>query len=372
MKDIDFAIERGFRLFENELRYFHFFMIQVKLPMNALPDGNYIFVLNNHEKKLIYQRKIIIDSVNQRIITVNSHEDPLVQADSSYMICFQLWDDTFNHFPAEPLFMSLLNADNEYAVLSDINVGNLKEIFANVPAKMSILKEYCIYSLKECVFRLHMGSENGEYSEKEYCLKAGELFDFKPYLNYSYLGLQCSYESEVPEIEEKHIVLGQKGMTLSCEYRHDNISYHALLPFSKIYQTLYLSSQEKKKLVPETLNQLQKEYAFVKEDNWEYLTNIEDLLNYYKRHTIHFFESSPEFLVSQYRHFPTYGLQKVVSPILKGHKHIDLEVCQDCSHASKCMQIVPSGLSPLVFRKNIALENSSECAIFQLIEDKVS
>lgn len=363
MKTVDFAIERGFRLFRNEIATFHFFMIQIQINKLLVPDSNYIFNLFNNDK-LIYNREIIIDSKNTRILTPNSHEDPLVQNNDNYMICFQLWDGDISQFECENVFFNLINHE-KVVIFPLTHIGNLAQIFKYHFKKYSFLTEnYEIYSDKDCVFRIHLGDENGLYSEVESFLKKGQLFNFKSYLNNPYVGLQCSYENDVPEIEEKHIVIGQKSMVLSGEYRENNVSYKALLPFDSKYQILYS---------PDEI--LVSNFTLIKKEKWTEINSIESLLNYYKDKEIKFFESNINFLSHQYKSFSTYGLNKIFTPINKVQKlkkyHIDLDICKTCPLNAKCVQIVPSELSPLVFKKNLLIENNEECEIFNLIERKI-
>lgn len=363
LKNIDFAIERGFRLFQNGVENFHFFMIQIKINKNIIPDGSYLFLLKNKESHIIYKKDIVIDSFKKRIITPYSHEDPLVEDENHYMICFQLEESEIKNLNEE-LFLYFQNKD-EKELIEPTKMPNLQEIFQYHFKKYSnIVDDYNITTVKDCVLRLHLGDENGKYKEEEYFLKKGDKFSFQKYLTYPYLGVQCSYENESPEIEEKHILIGQKAMTLSCVY-YNNFFYEALLPFNNKYQTLYYENDIEGNLVSSSFFRILKE-------SWNKVKNIEELINFYKNKKINFFEIDINFLLPQYKNKLTYGLNKVVKLQEKEYNpknfHIDLDTCKNCELSSKCIQIIPSNMSAELFRKNLYLENRKDCEIYQLIK----
>lgn len=367
LKDIDFAIEKGFRLFENGIQPFHFFMIQVRVKKMSMPDGQYTFILKTHNK-FIYSRTILIDSTHQRIVTPNSHEDPLVQANDDYLLCFQLWDKDIEQILDKnetEYLIDLMDDKTLKKPLNNIAVGNLNIIFSSLFVQHShLINDYILQTDKACKFRLHLGQENGQYHEEEYDLKAGETFNFQSYLHYPYVGLQCSYEKEVPEVEEKHIVIGQKGMILSGEYHDKNSIYKALMPFNHKYQILYVHTERKE------TNTKEKEFAQIKYEVWTEVQTLTELLNFYKNKNISFFEMDKNFLIPCYKKEKTYGLLKVVTNKIAKKHHIDLPVCSQCPYTAKCMQIVPSGLSQDLFKHNLLLEISKDCEIYQLIQKK--
>lgn len=396
MKDIDFAVEKGFRLFEDGISFFHFFMIQARVAVNSLPDAQYRFTLREQgTKKEVFTIDIIIDSIHQRILTPGSHEDPLVcdEDKENYLICLQLPQEKLEQFKNTILEVALFSSQNNQEILPYTILPDLNQAFLQYTQKhfSHLAEAYTIQTDKACVFRLHLGDEQGHYQEKEWSLKAGETFYFKDYIkDYPYIGLQCSYENEMPEIEEKHIVIGQKGMTLSGNYwfvpenkemannkdMHNNVNnndvdkpllFHALLPFDKNYQILYYNTSESN--LPEDKG----EYALCKKESWIITNSIKEVVDYYKEKTVHFFESDIEFLEPQYRQHQTYGVAKNITDIKKKHKsvfHLDLPVCRNCVHNHKCIQIVPSGLSDRLYKENLSIEETIECRIYQLIEQK--
>jgi hypothetical protein len=365
MKEVDFAIEKGFRYFKDKITYFNFYMIQLQIDKNKVKDGMYSFKLLSDT--ITYEKSIIIDSIKMRIITPDSHEDPLVESNEKYMLCFQLWDDDFKEIitkkNSEIFYMEFVN-ENSILFSEKIN-GNLKDLFKKAINNFSKFKDkYTIYSEKDCVFRLHLGDNKANYQEKEWFLKANENFNFKEYLTYPYVGLQCSYEGENPEIEEKHIVIGQKGMTLSGEYLDGEDKYEALLPFNNLYQILYSNKNIAQDIIDK--------YAFFIKEDWLVVNSIDDLITFYmKEKYIKFFESSLNFLENQYRTKKTYGINKVIAKSILGKCHLDLNLCTNCKYNSKCIQIVPSGISPLLFKRNILLDEEKNCSIYKLIDTAI-
>lgn len=369
MKKIDFAIERGFRLFENEINFFHFYMIQIKIEKAQIKDKNYEFQLFNENSEIVYSRRIIIDKEKNRIITPFSHEDPLVSDNKNYMICFQLWDSAFYNIKGNHFLVKFKEGDN--LILAEPIVFDLKALFKQPDEKISQIEDtYFIKSNEGCIFRFHLGDENGNYSEKEFKLNADQKISFKEYLQFPYLGLQCSYENKSPELEEKHIVIGQKGMTLSGDYLSKNKKiYSPLLPFKKEYKTLYIENDDKLENISR-LENFKKDYAIIKEDHWHEINSIESLLDFNQEKTIHFYEIDANFIENQYKLKNTYGLNKTYTTKESKKHHIDLELCQTCQFRSLCMELVPSGLSHDLFKENIFKDEQNECRIYQLIKNK--
>ena len=366
LKNIDFAIERGFRLFQKGIENFHFFMIQIKINKLLVPAGEYLFLLKDRSLNIVYQKRIRVDNIKKRIITPQSHEDPLVEDENCYMICFQLEEKEINNFNE----ILCLHFQNEYKkdLIEPERLPNLKNVFDYHFNKYSnVIEDYYLISKKDCILRLHLGGEDGSYNEKEYILKAEEKFNFKPFLSYPYLGVQCSYENESPEIEEKHIIVGQKAMTISGVY-FKNYYYEALLPFNRKYQILYYEDSNK-------LDNESNLFFTKKNELWTEVNNINELINFYDEKQINFFEIDINFILPQYKKKLTYGLNKVIKLQKEEYKpkkfHTDLEICKNCNYASKCIQIVPSNLSSELFRENLYLEEKNECKIYQLIQKKL-
>lgn len=376
MENIDFSIERGFRSFEYDdnyknLIFYNFYVIQISLSKSTFIDGVYNFeLINNKNNELIFKRTIDVNSNKKIVITPGSHEDPLIESNTHIMLCFQLWDNDIKNimnqlekktFPNS--FLSndvsvVLKKDNK--IIKNINIDNLYKYFEHDFIKRSsIINDYFITSTEDCIFRIHLGYEDGNYEEIEHFLKKGEKFDFSQYLINPYVGLQCSYEYENIEVEEKHIVIGLKSMTLSGVYDDGIEKHYALLPFESKYQILFS---------PKEYINTNNNYAFIKKEQWNEVNNIKDLIRFYKDKEIKFFESSFDFLESQYRNKSTYGLNKVFSTIKHNNnnkKHIDLEVCKGCEKKTKCIQIVPSNLSYQLFKENLYINSKKGCIIYK-------
>lgn len=344
---VNFAIEKGFRLLKEQTLFFHFFMIQFRLDKAIIPDGSYRFYLKNNKNDLIYKKEIFINSKKNCIITHGSHEDPLVQTDNEYLICFQIDSDLLPNLEKNLLTYLSDNKDN---IIASVNLPDLSSIYAKYKQNhySEIINQQYILSKKDCILTLHLGDENANYHEETFFLKADNLFDFGNYIEkYCYLGVQCSYENELPEIEEKHIVIGQKGIFLSGVAHINGKKIMPPIDFQEYYQ----------KNIP--LNDLTK------------VNSIKDLITYYQQSNTSpkFFESQVPFLLTAYLKYSTYnqdGLYSDALPPLKAHT--ELEVCQQCPKAAYCLQVIPSGLSSSLFRKNIVLEEHKNCEIYKLLD----
>lgn len=371
MKNIDFAIERGFRLFENEVNFFHFYMIQIKIEKLKIVEKNYEFQLLNENSEIVYSRKIIIDKNKNRIITPQSHEDPLVFDKDFYMICFQLWDNAFYNLKGNQFSMIFRNEYN--VIINETIPFDLKELFKNPDEKISNIESvYFLTTNEDCIFRFHLGDEIGNYSEQEMKLEAGQKIYFKNYLEHPYLGLQCSYENKIPELEEKHIIIGQKGMTLSGDYySKENILYSPLLPFKNEYKILYIEDSSDL-LISKEMQELEKKYPVIKKEKWNKINTIKELIDFNQSKPIFFYEIDANFIENQYKLKNTYGLNKTYTSKDSKKHHIDLELCQNCKVRSLCMELIPSGLSHDLFKENLFKEEVEECKIYQFIREKKS
>jgi hypothetical protein len=345
MSNITFSLEKGFRVFKEETNFFHFFMVQFEIDASKIIDGDYTFKVLN--KNIGQQTKdIYIDTKKQRIITYNSHEDPLVYENGKYYICFQIEIDLLKKLEGDSI-ISLFN--NKTNIIAETNVLNLNEkYFKYDGTHYSYLIDNTIVSKKECFLTLHLGDKNGEYSEERFPFKANEAFDFSEYIKkYEYIGLQCSYEDEDPEIEEKHIIVGQKG----------------------IYLSGYLKLENGEKLEPPLFfkEEYQKEYSI---KDFKSINSIEQLLEFYSalNKKPRYFESTLNFLLSGYLNQRTYNQDGLYSdkPISKKNQFV-LEVCKNCDKNYKCIQVVPSGLSQELFKQNLFLENHSDCNVYTKI-----
>jgi len=353
MSNIIFSVEKGFRFFENGISFFHFFMVQFGVPKELIGNKDYYFSLVDENNQEIYSKDIFIDLDGYRIVTPNSHEDPLVEDDKNYHICFQIDSEILSKLnkPCNVLFYERINTILK--LISSSHVGILSDIYNRYKTEhySEIINKHQLVSKKDCPLTLHLGDKDGNYSEQYYNIKAGEIFDFKEYIqDFEYIGVQCSYENEIPEIEEKHIIVGQKGIYLSGYFYEDesdiNSKIFPPLPFMEHYQKNY------------------SKLSFFK------VNSISDLIQYYELKGIRpkYFESNLNFLLPTYLKVSTYNQDKVYSDKKPQKKHHFLSgLCQNCPFNSRCIQVVPSGLSAELFKKNIMLEDHTECRIFNLL-----
>lgn len=340
---ITFSLEKGFRIFDQNINFFHFFMVQFSISKKEITSGNYTFSLNNHF--FSYNTEIIIDLNKDRVVTLNSHEDPLVYDSYNYYICFQIEEPILKKLDGLST-IQLIHNNNSIATTTIKDLAKLAQKYDGT--HYSKLNNTHITTNKNCTLTLHLGNTNGEYREETLDFKANTEFNFKDYLKlYEYIGLQCSYEDEIPEIEEKHIVIGQKGIFLSGFLKIDGKKITCPLPFKEEYQKEYDSS------------------------DFICINKINELINYYNEtnKTPRYFESTINFLLPTYISSDTYNQDGIYSTnkIDKKHQFL-LEPCKQCKHNFKCLQAVPSGLSSQLFKKNVAISNPTECEVFRLFE----
>lgn len=348
--DIIFSVEKGFRFFQDGISFFHFFMIQFGVSKKLIGDKSYYFSLVNENSEEVYSKEIFIDLLKHRIVTPNSHEDPLVEDENNYHICFQIDSELLSSLtnPCKALFYE--KTENSLILISSSEIFILADIYNRYKTQhySKIVNHHQLISKKDCPLTLHLGDSDGNYSEQYYQIKSGEVFDFKQYIqDFEYIGVQCSYENEIPEIEEKHIIVGQKGIYLSGYFYDGETKITPPLPFVEHYQKKYEPS------------------IFTKVDS------ISELIGHYQSKNIKpkYFESSLYFLLPTYLKDTTYNQDKLYSNKKPQKKHHFLsETCKNCPQNFKCIQVVPSGLSAELFKNNITLENHIDCEIFKIID----
>ncbi len=320
-------------------------MVQFEIDESKIKNGDYSFeITNKHIGNQV--KKIHIDTIKNRIITYGSHEDPLVFDNKKYYICFQIEIDLLKKLKGEST-ISLYSS--KHSLIAETNVVDLNEKYLKYDeTHYSYLVDNKITTKKECFLTLHLGNKNGDYSEERFSFKANDFFDFSEYIkNYEYIGLQCSYEDEDPEIEEKHIIVGQKGIFLS--------GYLKLANGTIVEPPLFFKQE------------YQKEYLL---KDFKLISSIDELLLFYSLNNKNprYFESTLNFLLDGYLNQKTYNQDGLYSdkPISKKN-HFVLEVCKNCDKNYKCLQVIPSGLSQELFKHNIYLENNLDCKIYTKI-----
>lgn len=346
-KTISFSVEKGFRYLNLGISFFHFFMIQFRIKKKNINNGLYCFSLINDQNEIVFSKEIIINLEKKIITTPNSHEDPLIESDKYYFLCFQINSEIISTLTQELKVVFVCIEPNKKLIYSFI-VQPLSHIYEKYKTLhySFILDDTKIKSVKDCTLTLHLGDINGKYHEENFIFLANTEFNFSQYINnYSYIGVQCSYEQENPEIEEKHIIIGQKGIFLSGYFYENNLKINSIIPFQEKYQQKYDITK------------------------FKLIKNIEELIQYYKLNKLvpKYFESTLLFLLPEYKKTITYNqdyLYSNKSPSIKNQ--FALKVCKNCSKNYKCLQIVPSGLSHELFRRNITLENEKTCSIYQI------
>lgn len=369
MNNFDFAIERVFRFFQEEERSFECYVVQIAIEKNQIKNGYYSFeIIDNVTGNNIYEIELLFNVSEMKVTEHNSHEDPLIETNEHYLVCLQLSSDLIKKLNKD---VTVSFKDKYNNILASQTINNLNFIFSHVDLNKTyshIVKDYYLVTDKDCLFRIHVGNRNGNYHEEEIILKANEEFYFKEYLiDNSYIGLQCSYENEITELEEKYIIIGQKGIINSHDILVGKEIYEPLLPFISKYKVLMtdlntLDIQENIKM----------QYVSVIDTKPKEVKTILELLEYLNDKEIKFFETNIEFVKNQYKIKRTYGLQNTYNADQNKIMHIDTDLCRECKYNSKCVQVVPSGLSYKLLKQNISLECPEDCKIFKFINNKLS
>lgn len=347
------SIEKVFRFFDNQLMIDYCFLtLEFRVEKNLILNGGFksfeFYIEDNKEK--IVSKKFLLDTEKNKIITPNSHEDPLTYNEDYYFLWFDLRETTMRNISEKiNVFLSGIK-ENQEIIIQNFQFENLKKIYEEslVENKTKIdIKNFRIFSKENATLNLHLGDEQAQYVEKEFEFKKEQkYFNFKELLEkYSYIGVQFSFNEKFPEIEEKYILVGQKGIKYSGYFVEDGIKFRANLPF---------------------LENFQKEYQ---KNEFICINSITDLIDFYKKNNKkpYFFESNLSFLLPYYKN--TFNQDKIYSNKKDANKkHFDLEICRKCSKNYKCIQAVPSGLTYELFKKNIVLYRQEDCEIYKLID----
>lgn len=343
MKNFNLAIEKGKRYFENEIISFYFIATEFIFQKENIVSGQYKFEFISNNKKF-FEQKLYIDVSLKKVTVENSHEDPLIESDNNFFICGQLTADLINETYQE--IDCLFYFEDKLLRKQTLNANNLKELFL-LNSWNSYVKDYEVGTHQNCTIRVHLGKSDASYYEEEYELKENELFNFKKYLEtHEYVAVQCSYEKEF-DLEEKHVFKGIKGIFNSAYYLN-NEEFVPLFPFSK-------------------------KYTQIKNENWLKINNLKELLEYYDNNQEDInklFEMDENFIIPYYKSYKTTAIGKLYSDLLPKKYHIESDFCKECDKRSECMQLVPSGLSEIIFKKNLMVESFKNCSINKLIKSK--
>lgn len=344
MKTFNLAIEKGKRyLKDNNILSFYFIATEFIFKKEDIVSGNYHFEFKNNNN-VFFKQKLTININNKKVFVENSHEDPLTESDSHFFICGQLTQDLIK--PHYENIDCLFYYENNLIRKQSLSAKQIKALFLLHNWNSQVHDKHII-STEDCIIRVHLGKSNATYEEEDYLLEKGQTFDFSKYLlNYEYVAVQCSYEEDF-DIEEKHVLKGIKGIWNS-HYYFDKEFYIPMIPFSQQYT--------------DTLT-----------TGWLDINSIKELLDYYKANPEDInktFEMDDKFLVTFYKLHKTSAIGNIYSSKMSKIFHIDSDLCEQCNTRSKCMQLVPSGMSELLFKKNLMVENFKNCSINKIIKNK--
>lgn len=310
----------------------------------SVGSKNCRLVLTDQDKKdIFFDSFLIIDSKTGSVKNKNSHEDPLIEDSGNYLVCFQV--------PLEIIKFKKLNAviyADEMPIF-DYQIGDniISEVSDKNLSSIDFSKNE-VSSKEECELTLHLTDLDGNYKErviKNY--KHEEPFNFSHLIGkYNYIGIQFSYSSNLVETEEKYILVGQKSMKFS-QLIQTNVNKY-------IYPVIYNNSQ----FLPKSDGKEFKE-----------VFNINNLIHLLEIEKPYLFDISFDYIKQSYLTHCTYNQNKMFSSKAPNNirTHMNLAVCKNCELKSYCLQVVPSGLTEELFKKNIGIDNASSCKIYKII-----
>ena len=339
MHKISLSIENCLRWLEKEIVKTSFLTFQIPIPENSLSAD--FLKAKVYALDAIWEQTLQVNS--DKVIFIDSHEDPILKRDGFIFLNLHLEVSLFYNKPKE----IILEITQNSLLIHRESLFNLPydRLFNQLYSK---IEGFNILSKKDCNLTLHLGDSQAMYHEEQFELKNNVPFNFQSYIkDYSYVGVQCSYDQDSPEIEEKHILKGQKGVYETAIYKK---TYYSCLPCSEKFLNHYGANNTQ----------------------FKEINSIDELITYYHSNQPHSFYMDYHFLINHYQSHLTYSQNNIFSSKpLKGKIHLDNMVCQQCSKKSACMQAVPSGLSYDLFKLNIALNDPEECSIYNLLNNIV-
>lgn len=342
MKKFNLAIEKGKRYFENETVCFYFLATEFIFKKEEIISGHYQFIFTNNNEPFFIQN-LTIDVDSRKVIIEKSHEDPLIESEDYFFICGQLTSDLIKE-EYQQIQCSFLR-DNHLIQTQTLNSQQLQPLFL-LNQWNSHVEEYKVKTSQDCIVRVHLGKNDASYYEEQFNLEKNQCFDFEKYLpDHEYVAVQCSYETEI-DVEEKHVFKGIKGIYNSCYYQ-DQEQYIPIFPFAK-------------------------KYTQTQQHGWTKISNINDLILYYQNNpseTRKTFEMDEKFILPYYKKSKTSAIGKIYSENSSKICHIESNICEQCYKKSECMQLVPSGLSEKLFKKNLMVESFENCSIYKLMQE---
>lgn len=352
------ALERCTRMRLGRFETSEFRMLQYELKHEDLPSGRYEFSMTDSCGRTT-KKTISVDRLGKRVETEGSHEDPLVETDFGCLLCYQMDEEEYARLPFGDCAVKLVSEFGR-TILERIE-KDVRKRFGNAKEARFSVEGFSARSSENCFLTMHVGGEDGSYSELRFRLPADCEFGFESYLANPYVGIQCSYEKEAPEVEEKFIVVGQKGLRTSGDYLDES---------GRIYESPFESGKEWKTLYasPKAMV-LPKGYARVVREEWVKASSVDELLEYGFGEPC--CEASYVLLAERRAKVETYGVGKVYSTNMGvGRSHAESEFCFGCGMEAKCLQCVPSGLSGAVMKENANKNDFSQCRIRMALAEK--
>jgi len=345
MKKFNIATEKGIRYLEEDNVLFYFIAIEFIFKKEDLKSGNYqiIYKSNNH---VFFKQNLQINVLNKSVKIQNSHEDPLIESEEYFFVCGQLTNSILENNKVNSDIECFFYFNDELLRKETINNEILSYLFSFNDWRSRLINEKEIYTNDKCMVRMHLGKKNKEYKEEEFEVNEKSKISFANYLlDYDYVAVQCSYDVDY-DLEEKHVLKGLKGICNSDYLEENNETYYPIIPFSK-------------------------KYANKSKNNYILINKINDLLKFYEEN-LHYvnltFEMDEKFLLPFYKKYKTTSIGKIYSSLNSKKNHLDGNCCELCNEKSKCLQLVPSGLSESLFRKNLLVENFENCYINKIIK----
>lgn len=344
MKNFNIAIEKGIRYLEHENVLFYFVAVEFIFKKENLQNGNYKIIYKENNK-IFHEQKLKINIDKRKVEVLNSHEDPLIESDEHFFVCGQLTEDILKTNKINNEVQCLFYIDDILLREEFIDKNVLDYLFSFDNWNSKLLDNE-IYTEKDCVVRMHLGKKNKEYKEEEFSLLSNHKISFKKYLElYDYVAVQCSYDIEY-DLEEKHVLKGLKGICNSDYIEEHNITYYPIIPFSK----KYANKSETPYLLINSLSEILNFY----DNNQEYVNKT--------------FEMDEKFLLKFYLENRTTAVGKIYSSLNSKKNHLESMCCELCQEKSKCLQLIPSGLSESLFKKNLLVESFENCSINKIIK----
>lgn len=347
IENISYSIEKVQRFLSTITDSYTSFVIQTCIKENKIEDGTYTFRVAN-KNDTTWSKQLQIDKKRKSIKTLDSHEDPLVFSADNLFICL--------HIDIEKSCLFHKNTDYYIEILSNNRLICKKILpdFFNIVTNSncnfnSVFEDNNLKTNEDCYMTYHLGKNKDTYIEERQYIKANQKINISTLFgNNEYIGVQFSYENRIPEIEEKYIFVGQKGINYSGICLIDN-NYEIKNPYP--FNPKYTSLIPKEKL--------------------KKISGVEEFVEEYKDKKPYYFTFNYILNPHEYLSKTTYNQDGLYSiPTKKQLKaHFTLDICENCEYKNICCQIVPSGISYDIYKKNLNTVSKEKCIIFKLLKD---